>query len=136
MALRATEKEITVFIAELINGKSQREAYRIAKPISKRWKDESVDAKASELFAVDKVRERYNKLLQKAKEQIENECFLTYAEKRRILQEFANDTEARKDERMKAIDLDNKMEGVYINRTELTGNNGGPLEFVWAGDSE
>ena len=49
---------------------------------------------------------------------------------------IAIDPESRKDERMKAIDLDNKMEGVYINRTELTGNNGGPLEFVWAGDDE
>ena len=66
----------------------------------------------------------------------EEKAFLTIAEKRRILQEIAQDPEARKDERMKAIDLDNKMEGVYINRTELTGNNGGPLEFVWAGDSE
>ena len=63
-------------------------------------------------------------------------AFLTIEEKRRILQEIAQDPEARKDERMKAIDLDNKMEGVYINRTELTGAYGGPLEFVWAGDCE
>ena len=136
MALGATDREITVFLAEIINGKSQREAYRIARPLSKKWKDKSVDDRASALFNAVEVQHRYNEMLGKAKESVEKECFLTYAEKRRILQEFANDPEARKDERMKAIDLDNKMEGVYINRTELTGNNGGPLEFVWAGDDE
>ena len=66
----------------------------------------------------------------------EEKTFLTIEEKRKILQEIAQDPDARKDERMKAIDLDNKMEGVYINRTELTGAYGGPLEFVWAGDEE
>lgn len=66
----------------------------------------------------------------------EEKAFLTIAEKRRILQSIASDPNERKDNVMKAIDLDNKMEGVYINRTELTGNNGGPLEFVWAGDNE
>lgn len=66
----------------------------------------------------------------------EQKAFLTIEEKRRILQEIANDPEARKDERMKAIDLDNKMQGVYINRTEVSGAGGGPLEFVWAGDEE
>ena len=136
MALWATDREINIFIAELVNGASQREAYRTARPLSKKWKDKTVDERASRLFNDDKVKTRYKALLQKAKEHIEKECFLTYAEKRRILQGIASDPEERKDNVMKAIDLDNKMEGVYINRTELTGNNGGPLEFVWAGDSE
>ena len=136
MALGATDREITVFLAEIINGKSQREAYRIARPLSKKWKDNVVDNKAYQLFRSDEVQIRYKEMLDKAKAKVEKECFLTYAEKRRLLQEFASDPDARKDERMKAIDLDNKMEGIYINRTELTGTNGGPLEFVWAGDDE
>lgn len=136
MALGATEKEITVFVAEIIAGKSQREAYRIARPLSRRWKDKAVDEKACTLFNAEKVQQRYAEMLAKATAAVEKECVLTFAEKRRILMNIAIDPESRKDERMKAIDLDNKMEGVYINRTELTGNNGGPLEFVWAGDSE
>ena len=102
----------------------------------KKWQDKTVDEKASRLFNDDKVQTRYAELLAKATAAVEKECVLTFAEKRRILMNIAIDPESRKDERMKAIDLDNKMEGVYINRTELTGNNGGPLEFVWAGDSE
>ncbi len=136
MALGATDREINIFIAELVNGASQREAYRTARPLSRKWKDETVDTRAYLLFKADEVQHRYKALLQKAKEKVEQECFLTYAEKRRILQGIASDPEERKDNVMKAIDLDNKMEGVYINRTELTGNNGGPLEFVWAGDDE
>ncbi len=134
MALGATEKEITVFVAEIIAGKSQREAYRIARPLSKKWKDETVDKRACELFG--KVQGRYAELLAKATAAVEKEMVLTFAEKRRILLNIATDANERRENVIKAIDLDNKMEGVYINRTELTGNNGGPLEFVWAGDDE
>ena len=130
----ATDREITVFLAEIINGKSQREAYRIARPLTKRWTDKCVDEKASTLFG--KVKERYAEMLAKATAAVEKECCLTYAEKRRILANIATDTTERKENVIKAIDLDNKMEGLYINKTEISGANGGPLEFVWAGDDE
>ena len=126
MALGATEKEITIFVAELINGKSQREAYRIARPLSRRWKDNVVDNRAYQLFNADEVQVRYKELLDKAKAKVEKECFLTFAEKRRILQEIACDPNERKDNVMKAIDLDNKMEGLYINKQELSGG----IEYV------
>lgn len=134
MALGATEKEITVFVAELIAGKSQREAYRIARPLSKKWKDKCVDEKASVLFNTEKVQKRYAELLAKATAAVEKECALTFAEKRRILLNIATDPAERRENVIKAIDLDNKMEGVYINRTELSGAGGGAIEFVWAGD--
>ena len=67
MALGATDKEIDTFVIALIDGKSQREAFRIAKPLSKKWKDEVVDVRASALFSADKVKVRYQELLQKAK---------------------------------------------------------------------
>lgn len=50
-----------VFVQELIKGKSQREAYRIAYPNCKA-KDKSVDEKASRLFNSDKVKSRYEGL--------------------------------------------------------------------------
>jgi len=61
---------------------------------------------------------------------------LTYREKREWIADRIRDPEERSDIKAKLLDLDNKMEGVYINRTELTGNNGGPLEFVWVGEDE
>lgn len=53
------------FVQELIKGKSQREAYRIAYPGSAKWKESSVDCKASILFSNGKVKERYDELLKK-----------------------------------------------------------------------
>ena len=58
------------FVQELIKGKSQRQAYRIAYPSSKEWKDEAVDSKASTLFKNDKVRQRYDELYKKTEEKI------------------------------------------------------------------
>jgi len=136
MALGATEKEITVFVAEIIAGKSQREAYRIARPLSRKWKDKSVDDRASALFNKVEVQHRYAEMLAKATAAVEKTCVMTFAEKRRILMNIAMDPAERKENVIKAIDLDNKMEGVYVNRTELTGAGGGAVEFVWAGESE
>lgn len=50
------------YVQELIKGKSQREAYRIAYPNSVNWKDANVDSKASNLLKNDKVKARYNEL--------------------------------------------------------------------------
>ncbi|MGL4569327.1 MAG: hypothetical protein ACRCU6_12475 [Fusobacteriaceae bacterium] len=61
-----TDKE-EIFLQELIKGKSQREAYRIAYPNSK-MKDKSVDVAASKLLKKDKVLLRYKELRQKTEE--------------------------------------------------------------------
>ena len=53
------------FVRELVKGKSQRVAYRAAYPSSKKWKDASVDQKASTLFKNVKVRSRYDELNKK-----------------------------------------------------------------------
>ena len=33
----------------------------------------------------------------------------------------------------KAVDILNKMQGSYVNKLEIGGPDGGPLEFSWAG---
>lgn len=58
------------FVQELIKGKSQREAYRIAYPASVKWKNENVDSKASNLLKNAKVRTRYEELKKKTEEKI------------------------------------------------------------------
>lgn len=55
------------YVQELINGKSQRVAYREAYPSSRKWKDKNVDSRASNLLKNDKVLTRYLEL----KEEIE-----------------------------------------------------------------
>ena len=51
-------------VQNVIAGMSQREAYRGAFPSSVKWKDATVDSKASELFGNDEILERYRELQQ------------------------------------------------------------------------
>lgn len=50
------------FIAGLVAGKSQREAYYAAFPVSRSWKESTVDSKACTLANDEKVKERYSEL--------------------------------------------------------------------------
>lgn len=51
------------YVQELVKGKSQRQAYREAYPKSQKYRDAIVDSKASILFKMGKVKERYEELL-------------------------------------------------------------------------
>lgn len=103
------------FVLMLITGMSQREAYRVAYPSAEKWKDNTVDVKASQLFANDKVRIRYNEIMDEQKET----ALLTRAEKRELLAEIARDSKEKAQDRIRAIDADNKMEGEYISKVEI-----------------
>lgn len=58
------------FVQELIKGKSQREAYRIAYPTSKKWKETAIDSQASRLFNNSMVHARYEDLKRKTEEKV------------------------------------------------------------------
>ena len=55
------------------------------------------------------------------------------AERRELLTQFARDEETGKADRLKAMDLLNKMDGVYINKTQISGVDGAPITFRWEG---
>lgn len=61
---RLTKKQ-EKFVEELIKGKSQREAYKTAFN-AENMKDETIDSKACLLYKKDKIRARYNGLMDKA----------------------------------------------------------------------
>lgn len=54
------------FVQNLIDGMSQREAYKLAYPKSLKWKESAIDTQASILFKNSKVLERFNLLRDKA----------------------------------------------------------------------
>ena len=85
---------------------------------------------ASENLTKPNIQKRINELRQQAA----SSKVLSYQEKREWIADRLRDPEERSDIKAKLVDLDNKMEGVYINRTELSGAGGGAIEFVWAGD--
>ncbi len=55
------------YVEELVKGKSQREAYRIAYPKSQSWKDSAVDSQACRLLKNSKVNSRYQELMEESK---------------------------------------------------------------------
>lgn len=57
---RSAEK----FIRGILNGKSQREAYYLGYPHSKKWKPSSVDTEAHKLFHKPHIQQRYQELLE------------------------------------------------------------------------
>lgn len=65
---KITDKQIDDFVAFLVAGQSQREAYRNAFKQSVRWKDKTVDERASRLWKSDKVQTRYRELFLEIKQ--------------------------------------------------------------------
>lgn len=59
---KLTQKQ-ELFVQGIISGLPQRQAYRQAFPSSKKWKENTVDVKASELLRNGKVLVRYRELL-------------------------------------------------------------------------
>lgn len=94
-------------------GLSQRKAYRAAYPKSEKWKDSTVDVKASKLEKEDKVLVRYQELKDEAANAAGG-AVMTRNEKREMLAKIARDTNLTARERQAAIDIDNRMEGEYV----------------------
>lgn len=119
------------FVQNLIDGMSQREAYRNA--YNAKYKDEAIDSKASALFKTDKVQVRYRELLDK----VADKAIMSSKQRMKWLSDVVNgkvkekhyyfsDDECIEDERepdinakIKALDILNKMTGEYIQKVEV-----------------
>ena len=123
------------FIQNIINGMSQRQAYKDA--YNAKYKDEDIDSKASNLFNSDKVQARYKELMGK----LEDEAIMSAKERMIWLSKIVNgeiledvpvmtDIKNKKvntikcptkiDTKIKALDTLNKMSGEYT--TNIKGN--------------
>ncbi len=58
-----------IFIQELLKGNTQRQAYLKAYPSKKKWKESSLDSAASSLLKNEKVKTRYEQLLNSMREE-------------------------------------------------------------------
>jgi len=120
------------FIQNIINGMSQRQAYKDA--YNAKYKDEDIDSKASNLFNSDKVQARYKELLKEledkaimsAKERMiwltevinniqREEVFVRNADGEEVLMGSKN---ADLSTKIKALDTLNKMSGEYVTKVE------------------
>lgn len=103
------------FVQCLISGMSQRVSYREAFLTSKRWKDKTVDNRASELFR--EVLGRYTEL----QEEAQDAAIMTRKSRMVKLSEIASNDEE-PSAQIKAIDTLNKMDGDYTSKLELSGS--------------
>ncbi len=120
------------FIQNIMNGMSQRQAYKDA--YDAKYKDKIIDEKASRLFNSDKVQARYKELLQ----ELEDKSIMSAKERMKWLTQVINNEQreevkikppngeefvvgqatASLDIKMKAIDMLNKMSGEYKAKLE------------------
>ena len=121
------------FIQNIINGMSQRQAYKDA--YNAKYKDEDIDSKASNLFNSDKVQARYKELLKELEDKSimsakERMIWLSKVVNGEILEDVPLMTDINEDKvntikcptkldtRLKALDTLNKMSGEYTTKVE------------------
>ncbi len=116
------------FVQNIVKGMSQREAYKNSYN-AKNMKDDTIDNKACNLFKQDKIRARYEELLKK----IEDKTIMTAEERQiwlskvvkgdiKITREYDDEIkeyEPYMSDRLKAMDILNKMSGEYTQKIEL-----------------
>lgn len=111
------------FAQGLAKGLSQRKAYRAAFPTSETWKDETVDARASELKKNSKVLVR----LQELGEESTSDAVMDATARKEWLTRVILDEEEYTKDKLKAIDILNRMEGAYIDKVEVKGEVNNPF---------
>ena len=84
---------------------------------------------AAKLLRNTKIQSRIAEL----REELDSQKIMDATERRELLTQFARDKKTGKTDRLRAMDLLNKMDGVYINKTQVSGVDGAPLTFRWEG---
>ena len=125
MSMLSAKQEI--FVQALVQGKTQRQAYNEAYPKSLNWKVESVETKACRLFGNPKIQERYFELLKAT----ETKTILNAIQRKEWLSSVIVSDKENTSDKLKAVDLLNKMDGQYIDKVEVK-----QIETDWFIDGE
>ncbi len=99
------------FVQNIIQGMSQADAYRSAYD-TKRMTEKSVWESASKLMANTKVATRLSEL----REQLSNEKIMSAQKRLEWLTELIKSDDASNTDKLKALDIMNKMDGEYVQK--------------------
>ncbi len=99
------------FVQNIIQGMSQADAYRSAYDASK-MSDKTIHERASVLAAQDKVKTRLAEL----RDKLANEKIMTAQERLQWLTDLIKSQEASNTDKLKALDIMNKMDGEYVQK--------------------
>lgn len=115
------------FCIEFVRCGNATEAYK--KAGYKVRSDKVAGVCAAKLLGNARIQNRIAEL----RREMDSHKIMDAAERRELLTQFARDEETGKTDRLRAVDLLNKMDGVYINKTQVSGVDGAPLTFRWEG---
>jgi phage terminase small subunit len=99
------------FCQNIIQGMSQADAYRSAYP-NQKMSDKTIHEKASLLASNDKVVARVKEL----RDKLANEKIMTAQERMEWLTRLVMSAEASNTDKLKALDILNKMDGEYVQK--------------------
>lgn len=102
------------FVQELIKGKSQREAYKLAGYKTDAMTDNAIDVEASKLFKNPEVSLRYEELRSRLIKEAEDECIVTA---KQVLREYAK------------IGFSNISDYLKVERRMFRGDDGQQQEY-------
>ena len=68
------------------------------------------------------------KRIAELRDEMNNAKILDAQQRRVLLSEIAN---AKGQDAVRALDVLNKMDGIYVTKTQLSGEDGGPIRFRW-----
>lgn len=106
------------FVQSLIQGMSQADAYRSAYA-TKNMSDKSIWENASRLMADDKVKARVKEL----REQMDKETIMSAQKRLEWLTEAIANKDIAVNDKLKAIDIMNKMQGEYTQKVQAEVTN-------------
>lgn len=111
------------FAQGIANGMSQRKAYRAAFPNSENWKDATVDNRASELYKKNEILGRCKELA----EESASKAIMSAKERKEWLTSIIRSEDEYTKDKLKAIDILNRMDGEYIDKVVLDGQVNNPM---------
>ncbi len=115
------------FCIEFVRCGNATEAYKRAG--YKARSDKVAGTAAARLLGNVRIQRRIVEL----QSEMDSHKIMDAAERRELLTRFARDEDTGKTDRLRAMDLLNKMDGVYINKTQISGIDGAPITFRWEG---
>jgi phage terminase small subunit len=101
------------FVTNIIQGMSQADAYRSAYD-AKKMSDKTIWENASRLMANDKVTARLTEL----RNELAKPSIMSAQERLEWLTQLINNAEEGTNDKLKAIDIMNKMQGEYVQKVE------------------
>lgn len=104
-------------------GKSQKEAYKEAFPKCQTWKDRTIINRASELSMREDVAERVQELQREAT----SNAVMTITQRKEWLTNLIQDAAESTPNKLKAVDILNKMDAAYVEQVNVNGSINNPL---------